>query len=139
MNNDEPVMDSSLAQALDGVLKRTLPAPTLPLDFHTRLNAAIRRSSTMVPAEQRAILEREYQAQLAELRQGYVRLRWRTLGTLIGAAFASGVAVALALPWLHATFGDIAVFAVPLAAMIFALVVGIRTWSLGVDGLRLFR
>ena len=34
-----------------------------------------------------------------------MRLRRRTLGTLIGGAFAAGAAVAVALPWLQSTFG----------------------------------
>ena len=40
-----------------------------------------------------AAAEREHAAQLADLHRGYVRLRQRTLGTLIGAAFAAGLLV----------------------------------------------
>ena len=53
----------------------------------------------------RARIEREQREQLAELERSYVRLRRRTLATLIGAAFASGTVVALLLPWLTLRFG----------------------------------
>ncbi|HXN11344.1 MAG TPA: hypothetical protein VN859_08880, partial [Steroidobacteraceae bacterium] len=39
------------------------------------------------------------------LESGYLRLRRRTLATLVGGAFAAGAGVAVALPWLRASFG----------------------------------
>ena len=52
-------------------------------------------------AELRRRFVSERRAQLASLEAQYVRLRRRTLGTMIGAAFAAGAAVTLALPWLQ--------------------------------------
>jgi hypothetical protein len=120
----EPIVDSPLQQALEQALKRSLRAPTVSSDFHARLSAALARDATVDVVAERLELERQHQLQLIELRQGYVRLQLSTLGTWIGAAFTGGVAVTLAMPWLQATIGDYALFAIPLAAGLFVLVIG---------------
>jgi uncharacterized membrane protein YccC len=51
------------------------------------------------------------------MRSGFVRLRQRTLGTLIGAAFAAGLLVNFALPWIKAHYGETGVFALPAICM----------------------
>jgi hypothetical protein len=100
--------DSPEMRALDAALAAALIPPALPADFDRRLAAALQGD----PAPEgewgraaRAALERERRERLAELESDYVRLRWRTLGTLIGVAFAAGAALTLAMPWLQRAFG----------------------------------
>jgi uncharacterized membrane protein YccC len=57
-----------------------------------------------------------------------VRLRQRTLGTLIGAGFAAGLVVTLALPWLKSQFGDNGVFALPAIGVAIGLALSLRAW-----------
>src|SRR3981081_3126413 len=71
---------------------------SLPAGFRQQLHSAIVRSGMRDSAAMAAALEREHEAQLAELRNDYVRLRQRTLGTLIGVAFAAGLLINFALP-----------------------------------------
>jgi hypothetical protein len=98
--------ESPEMRALDGALAATLRRPALPPGFEQRLAAALRAE----PRDEwsrtvRETLERERLERLAELDAGYVRLRRRTLGTLIGAAFAAGTALTLAMPWLQHALG----------------------------------
>ena len=85
-SGDETNAGDGLERALDRALKRHLVAPALPAGFRQQLQAAIIQSAQRDPAALAAALEREHQAQLAALQSDYVRLRQRTLGTLIGAA-----------------------------------------------------
>ena len=75
-----------------------------------------------------AALEREHAAQLAALQSDYVRLRRRTLGTLIGAAFAAGLLINLALPWISAHYGPNGVFALPAIGVAVGLALSARVW-----------
>jgi hypothetical protein len=114
-------------KALDSALARCLAPPSLPRDFREQLRAALARS----PAADHALLaavEREHAQQLAELQMGYVRLRHRTLGGLIGAAFAAGLLITLALPWITAHFGKDAVFALPAIGAAVGLGLSLRSW-----------
>jgi hypothetical protein len=117
-------------EMLDAALARALPPPQLPPDFRARLTAAIAREGTHeaagVPA--RARLEREHRERLAELEAGYVRLRRRTLGSVIGGAFAAGAAVALALPWIKSMFGPNAVLVLALLGAAVGLAIGTASW-----------
>ncbi len=131
-------------RALDAALAAALEPPALPAGFRARLDAALEESQlgTDRRAARAAALERERREQLAELEAGYLRLRRRTLGTLIGAAFAAGAAVALALPWLQAAFGPNTPLALAGAGTLAGLVligasVGIGRG--GIAALRLFR
>ena len=123
-----PPADPALEQALDQALARSLIPPALPKDFRTQLRAAIARSPSMDHARLRAALEREHAQQLAELQSGYVRLRQRTLGGLIGGAFAAGLLTMLALPWLTSQFGPNAVFALPALGAATGLGLSLRSW-----------
>ena len=73
-------------------------------------------------------LEAEHQAALAQLEAEYVRLRQRTLGTLIGAAFTTGVACALAMPWLVAHAGALSLVLLPAAGALCGLWIGWHHW-----------
>jgi hypothetical protein len=120
--------DGALERALDQALARTLIAPSLPANFRKQLQAAIARGPSVDHARLRAALEKEHAQQLAELESGYVRLRQRTLGTLIGSAFATGLVVMLALPWIKVHFGPNAVFAVPAIGAAVGLALSARSW-----------
>jgi hypothetical protein len=102
MNDSE----SPEMRTLDAALAAALRPPALPPGFERRLAAALAAApQTDLDTAGRATLEREHLAKLAELEADYVRLRRRTLGTAIGAAFAAGAAAAVAMPWLQASFG----------------------------------
>jgi hypothetical protein len=98
--------DSLEMRKLDAALATALQPPSLPEGFESRLAAALNDEP---PPEwgraARETLEREHLERLAELEAGYVRLRRRTLGTLIGAAFAAGAVLTLALPLLQRAWG----------------------------------
>jgi hypothetical protein len=81
--------------ALDRALAKTLQGPSLPPGFRLRL------------------LEAQYRQRLADMRLEFVRLRWRTLATLLAVAFVAGAGVATAMPWLVETFGAYATFVAP--------------------------
>lgn len=121
MNRDE---------MLDAALARALPPPELPADFRARLSAAIARETELGAANlaARPRLEREQRQRLAELEAGYLRLRRRTLGTLIGGAFAAGAAVAVAMPWLTATFGGNAMLVLSVLGAAIGLTIGTASW-----------
>lgn len=125
---DERMEMSELERALDGALQRSVVAPALPEGFRQRLQSLIARSGTREQAKRIAALEQEHAARLAELRSNYVRLRRRTLGTLIGAAFAAGLLVNFALPWIVAHFGRDSLFALPLLGVAVGLALSARVW-----------
>ena len=126
-----PVELGGLERALERALQRQLVAPPLPAGFRDRLQSAIARSGELNQGARIAALEQEHAAQLAELRSDYVRLRRRTLGTLIGAAFAAGLLINFALPWISAHFGRNGVFALPLLGMAVGLALSVRVWWRG--------
>ena len=131
MTTDETgATEDARERALDGALARVLSAPALPAEFHTQLQAALVRAgeSASGRANGRARLEREQRERLAELEAGYLRLRRRTLGTLIGGAFAAGAAVAVALPWLKASFGPNAIFILAALGALAGLAIGTASW-----------
>ena len=107
MKPDElPARPSPLDAALDAALATALRPPAPDADFRIQLTAALARAGRDEDAEvTRMRLERERREGLAELESGYLRLRRRTLGTLIGAAFAAGAGLTLLLPWLKAMLG----------------------------------
>jgi hypothetical protein len=97
--------DGRLERALDRALGRSLQPPQLSRHFRQRLDAALSRAGETDLSELRSRLESERRADLARLESHYIRLKRRTLGTMIGAAFATGAAVTLALPWLQRHLG----------------------------------
>lgn len=120
--NDERALDAALAIAL--------APPELPADFRARLSAAIARESDReaLSPQMRARLEREQSERLLEFEAGFVRLRRRTLGTLIGAAFAAGAAVAIATPWARATFGSNAMLVLASIGAAVGVAIGLSSW-----------
>lgn len=125
---DDSQSGDGLERALDRALQRNLLAPALPSGFRQRLQAAMIRRVEHNQATLSAALEREHEAQLAELRHDYVRLRQRTLGTLIGVAFAAGLLINFALPWISAHFGQNGVFALPAIGVAVGLALSVRVW-----------
>jgi hypothetical protein len=125
---NDPMNGDGLEGALDRALKRSLSAPALPAGFRQRLQAAMVRSAEQSPALLAAALEREHEAQLAQLQSDYVRLRQRTLGSLIGAAFAAGLLINFALPWIRAHYGPNGVFALPAIGVAVGLALSARVW-----------
>jgi VIT1/CCC1 family predicted Fe2+/Mn2+ transporter len=124
----EPLADGPLERALDRALAQCLVPPVLPQEFRQQLRAAIALSAGTDHARSRAALEKEHAQQLAELQSGYVRLRQRTLGSLIGVAFAAGLLITFALPWITAYFGPNAVFALPAIGVAAGLALSLRSW-----------
>jgi hypothetical protein len=116
--------DSEWNRALDAALRRALPPPALPSQFRARLQSALAREADQDLPAARSRLEREQRERLAELEAGYLRLRRRTLGNLVGGAFAAGVAVALALPWLRESFGANAPLALSGVGVLIGLAIG---------------
>jgi hypothetical protein len=118
-----------LDAALDAALARVLIPPAPPDGFQIRLQAALAR----VPAGEeravsRALAQREQRQRMAELDADYLRLRRRTLGTLIGGAFAAGAAVAVAFPWLQASFGPNATYVLAGLGAVVGLGIGTASW-----------
>jgi hypothetical protein len=135
MNSDGPSDDPMAsgdpsAQALDAALARVLVPPALPPGFDARLVAALAREpiDAASRAASRARAQRDQRQWMAELDADYLRLRRRTLGTLIGGAFAAGAAVAVALPWLQALFGPRAMFVLACAGALIGLGIGSASW-----------
>jgi len=120
--------ETPMERALDQALTRSLVPPAVPGHFRARLLTAIGRASRVDIEQSRAALAAEHDAQLAALKTGYIRVQKRTLGTLIGAAFATGVVVTLAMPWIRANYGDNAVFAVPLVGAAIGVAIGSLSW-----------
>jgi hypothetical protein len=119
-----------LDAALDAALARALMPPALPAGFPMRLQTALAREAVGADerALSRALAQREQRARMAELDADYLRLRRRTLGTLIGGAFAAGAAVAVAFPWLQASFGPNAVYLLAGLGALVGLGIGTASW-----------
>ncbi len=120
--------EGDIERALDRALSGALRPPHVPRDFRRRLEAARSRTGEADLAELRVRLESEQRASLARIEAQYVRLRRRTLGTMIGAAFAAGAAVALTLPWLQRQFGAAAPMVLTSAGAALGLVIAFLSW-----------
>jgi hypothetical protein len=116
-------------RALDGALRRALRPPAVPAQFRARLQSALAREADSNLSGARSRLEREQRERLTELEAGYLRLRRRTLGNLVGGAFAAGVAVPLALPWLRESFGEDAPLALWVLGALVGLAIGLGFWA----------
>lgn len=140
---DEPAgtqtpSEVALERALEHALARVLKSPPLPMGLRANVRAALlRESQGEGDAQARARLE--HREQLSAIKDDYVRLRTRTLGTLIGGAFATGAAIALAFPWLKATFGPNAILAVAVIGAVAGLVISSSYWLGRVDWAGLVR
>jgi hypothetical protein len=114
--------------ALDRALARALKAPAVPAGFRTRLRAALTRVSEVDLAARRSMLERE-QRELQQLLHGdSVRLRWWTLGSLVGGAFVAGISIAIGMPWIRATFGARSDLVMLVGWVSLSLLMGAATW-----------
>jgi len=127
---DDTAAEAARERALDGALARVLCAPALPGEFHARLQAALVRAGDTqgTHATLRARMEHEQRTHMAEFEADYLRLRRRTLGTLIGGAFAAGAAVAVALPWLQGSFGANAIYILAGLGALAGLAIGTASW-----------
>ena len=131
MHSDDPMAsDDPRAQALDAALVRVLAPPALPPGFNARLMAALAREPAGAGsrAASRAQAQREQRQRMAELDADYLRLRRRTLGTLIGGAFSAGAAVAVVFPWLQAGFGANAIYVLASAGAVLGIGIGTASW-----------
>jgi hypothetical protein len=131
MSSDEFIAsEDPRAQALDAALARALYPPALPPGFQLRLQAALARESAGAGsrAASRTHAQREQRERMAELDADYLRLRRRTLGTLIGGAFAAGAAVAAVFPWLQASFGVNAIYVLASAGALLGIGIGTASW-----------
>ncbi len=131
-------------RALDRALAAALEPPALPAGFRARLDRALAEAGRTGGRRAARVeaLEHERRERLAELEAGYLRLRRRTLGALIGGAFAAGVAIALVLPWFESALGADAPLALAGAGALVGLVLIGAAMGLGRGGataLRLFR
>jgi uncharacterized integral membrane protein len=107
---------------LDAALTQAFQPPRLPDDFRARLRAALARERPSTAAEDvYARLQREQAMALRELEANYLRLRRRTLLTLLGLAFATGALATVALPWLMAHWGPAAFLVLPALGAIVGL------------------
>jgi hypothetical protein len=121
------IEDDELAPALDGALQRALAPPQVPPHLRVRLQAAMADADARIERAQR-LLEREYRARQAELDARYVILRHRTLGLVVGGAFAAGAVAVAALPWLTANLGPRTPLAVGCLGALVGLAMGISFW-----------
>jgi hypothetical protein len=120
--------EHELDRALDVALGRILTPPPVPVEFRAKLQATLGRSETVDIAAVRFRLEQEQRQQLAEIKQQYVSVRRRTLGAMIGGAFAAGAGAAVALPWLTANLGPTAPLVVASAGAMIGFAIGLWSW-----------
>jgi hypothetical protein len=123
MNEPEPDLD----RALDVALGRILTPPAVPVQFRTRLRALTHKEEVNITTLRRQ-LEQEQRQRLAEVEQRYVTLRRRTLGAMIGGAFAAGAGAAVALPWLTANLGPIAPKVIASTGATVGIGIGLWSW-----------
>jgi len=114
--------------ALEAELERTLAPPELPSHFRAKLQAALVRAGDSSLSEARSRLERERREWLSEIDQKYLRLQRRTLGTMIGGAFAAGASAALVLPWVTAHLGSIAPLVIACTGAAVGVWIGVASW-----------
>ena len=122
LENDE------LDRALDAHLERLLLPPPVPVQFRSNLQAALVRAGDSSLSDVRSRLERERREVLEELQQNYVRVRRRTLGIMIGAAFAAGVSAVVVLPWVTAHLGSIAPLVIASTGAAIGIWIGLASW-----------
>jgi hypothetical protein len=125
---DSEQPNGELDRALDANLARIFAPPRVPVQFRAKLRGALVRATDPSLSDMRSRLERERRATMAKLEEDYVRLRRRTLGTMIGGAFAAGAAAAVALPWVTARLGPIAPLVIASTGAIVGLWIGLASW-----------
>jgi hypothetical protein len=118
----------ALDRALEAALGRTLTPPGVPTRFRAALQIALGPAGDSGLSDARSQLERDSRERLAELEQNYVRLKRRTLGTLIGGAFAAGASAAVVLPWITALLGPIAPLVIASTGTVIGIWIGVAAW-----------
>ena len=113
---------------LDRALARIIAPPELSAQFRVRLASALAQARVTDIAAARSRIENEQREQLAAIDQNFVRLRRRTLGNMIGGAFAAGAAAAVALPWLSASVGAVAPLLIASVGAAVGISLGLATW-----------
>ena len=126
---DSPPPSGPGNDLLDLALRAALAPPELPASFIPRLRAAWQREQETDFDARRAALQKQYEHELQELRQGQVRLRLQTLALVAGASFAGGALAVAALPWLQQWLGADAGLLMPSLAMGLGAVVGLGSWA----------
>ncbi len=126
-------IDDVLGRALDAALARALRPPEPDEAFRRSVRAAIVRAGQTDLAPLRIALERESREHLAALDADYIRVRRRMLGVLIGAAFAAGAAVTLALPWLESRLGADTPLVLAASGAALGLAIAVGSWLKGAD------
>ncbi len=126
-------VDEVLGRALDAALARTLRPPQPDETFRRSVRAAIVRAGEADLAPLRIALERENREHLAALDADYIRVRRRMLGALIGAAFAAGAAVTLALPWLESRLGADTPLVLASSGAVLGLAIAVGSWLRGAE------
>jgi hypothetical protein len=122
------LQNAELDRALEAQLERTLTPPELPAHFRAKLQAALVRAGDSSLSDARSRLERERRERLVELEQNYVRVRRRTLGAMIGGAFAAGAAAVVVLPWFTAQIGPIAPLVIASTGAAVGILIGVALW-----------
>ena len=126
--NDTTEPEPRWEDALDAALGRAVRPPSVPAQFRAHLQAALLRAREGDgTSDARRRLEREHRERLKELEAGYLRLRRRTLGAVIGGAFAAGIAVPLVLPWFNEHFGRLAPVALASVGGAIGLCIGVQS------------
>lgn len=120
--------EEPMAAALEEALVRALPKPRLPTGFRTRLEAALARAPALDHSAQLRAMRNEHDEQLSILRADFIRLRRRTLGTLIGVAFAAGAAIAESMPWITNFLGSQAAFVGPSIGATVGVAIALAAW-----------
>jgi hypothetical protein len=120
--------NGELDRALAAQLERTLTPPEVPAHFRAKLQAALVRAGDSSLSDARSRLERERRERLVELEQNYLRLRRRTLGVMIGGAFAAGAAAVVVLPWVTAHLGSIAPLVIASTGAAVGIWIGAVSW-----------
>jgi hypothetical protein len=127
MNSSDRI-EEPLAIALEQALARALPRPELPPGFRMRLQAALAGAPALDHSAALRAMENEHNEQLLILHADFVRLRRRTLGTLIGVAFAAGATIAASMPWITTSFGPNAMLLGPTLGAAVGVAIGLAAW-----------
>ena len=125
---ESPESGAPFDRALDAALSRALEPPAVTDAFRERVRAALDRSTELDIVALRAQLEAERRQTLAQLDADYIRLRRRTLGAMVGGAFAAGAAAAIALPWMARLVGPDDPLAVSAIGSTIGLGIGLSSW-----------
>jgi hypothetical protein len=128
-----PGSDGASDRALDRALSRVLEPPAMTDAFRERVRAALARAGATDLADLHARLEIDRRERLAQLDEDYIRLRRRTLGTMIGGAFAAGAAAAIALPWMTRVLGPDAPLALAAVGAAVGIGIGVSFWLTSQD------